>query len=144
LSTTELSARSTCAALVITCSDFRFKSAERAFLEASGLTDDFDLIARPGAARSLVAPRSAAAGETMEEEVRLLWSLHRFTRILLVNHLSCRAYDDIATSTNERDVHGDHLRGAARALEGRFAGVHVEAYLADVEGDGGFRVRPVT
>jgi hypothetical protein len=127
---------------VITCSDFRFKSAERAFLEASELADDYDLIARPGAARSLVAPRSAVVGHTMEEEVRLLWSLHRFTRILLLNHVSCRAYDDIATSENEREVHAGHLRRAASVLDGRFAGVRVEAYLADVD-DGGIAVRAV-
>jgi hypothetical protein len=142
LSTIDLTARSTCDALVITCSDFRFKSAERAFLEASDLTDDYDLIARPGAARSLVAPRSAEAGRTMEEELRLLWSLHRFTRILLVNHLSCRAYDDIATSANEREVHADHLRGAARALEGRFAGVRIETYLMGIK-DGRPVIRPL-
>ena len=76
--------RATCSALVITCSDFRFKSCERAFAEAAGLDDDYDLIARPGAIRSLVLPRNAAARESMEEEILLLWRLHRFTRVLMV------------------------------------------------------------
>ena len=68
--------RTTCSALVITCSDFRFKRVEGAFAELAGLTDDYDLIARPGAIRSLVAPWNAAAGESMEEEILLLWKLH--------------------------------------------------------------------
>ena len=91
--------RQTCSALVITCSDFRFKHAEHAFAEAAGLRDDYDLIARPGAIRSLVLPRSEAARTSMEEEIALLWRLHGFTRVLMVNHLSCRAYDDIASSS---------------------------------------------
>jgi hypothetical protein len=117
---------------LITCSDFRFKTAEREFAEASGLAGDYDLIARPGAIRSLVLPRSIAARETMEEEIRLLWSLHKFPRIVALNHLSCRAYDDIATTVNEREVHIDHLRRAKPALESRFPGVRAELYLADV------------
>ena len=59
--------RATCSALVITCSDFRIKSAEHALVDAAGLRDDYDLIARPGAIRSLVLPRNAAAGASMEE-----------------------------------------------------------------------------
>jgi hypothetical protein len=124
--------RTTCEALLITCSDFRFKMAERRFIDAAGLAGDYDLIARPGAIRSLVLPRNAAARETMEEEIRLLWSLHRFRRILALNHLSCRAYDDIATAVNERVTHIDHLRRAGPVLEGRFSGVRAELYLADI------------
>jgi len=124
--------RTACEALLITCSDFRFKAAERRFIDAAGLAGDYDLIARPGAVRSLVLPRSAAARDTMEEEIRLLWSLHKFRRILVLNHLSCRAYDDIATAVNERETHIDHLRRAGPVLEGCFSGVRAELYLADI------------
>ncbi len=124
-----LLARSTCSALVITCSDFRFKSVERSFLEAAGLADDYDLIARPGAARPLVAPRDAAARDSMLGEIDMLWQLHRFTRVLMLNHMSCRAYDDLATGGAQRPVHEAHLRAAAVEVERRFAGVAAEAYL---------------
>ena len=128
--------RSACTALVLTCSDFRFKSAERAFAEASGLTDDYDLIARPGAARLIVAPRSPAMRDTLLDEVRLLWSVHHFPRILLVNHVSCRAYDDIATSENELALHAEHLQRAASMLAEGYADVRVETYLVDRAADG--------
>jgi hypothetical protein len=137
-----LYARTTCSALVITCSDFRFKRVERAFAAGAGIGDDYDLIARPGAIRSLVAPRSAAARESMEEEIRLLWTLHRFARVLMVNHLSCRAYDDLATSANEREVHAAHLAAAGPAIEGRFQGVTAEAHLVALI-DGVLRVERV-
>jgi hypothetical protein len=135
--------RTTCEALVITCSDFRFKSAERAFLEASGLTDDYDLIARPGAARPLVAPRSPAAADTLRDEIALLWSVHHFPRILLVNHMSCRAYDDIASPENEREVHAGHLRRAVQVIADAYEGVSAEPYLV-VIGDSGLSVQPLS
>jgi hypothetical protein len=126
--------RATCSALVITCSDFRFKASERNFAEAAGLTDDYDLIARPGAVRSLVLPRNAAARDSMEEEIRLLWRLHRFTRVLMLNHLSCRAYDDIASTENERAVHAAHLAAAAPIIEHWLEGATAEAYLVELDG----------
>ena len=98
---------------MITCSDFRFKTAEREFARTIGLHDDYDLIARPGGIRSVVQPRNAAAQSTLDEEIRMLWSAHLFKRIIMLNHLSCRAYDDIATAANERALHIDHLRRAA-------------------------------
>ena len=104
-SESQLVARTTCSALVITCSDFRFKSAERRFLATAGLSDDYDLIAEPGSIRSLVLPRNASARDIMLEEIRLLWGVHKFGRVLAINHLSCRAYDDLATAeTNGRST----------------------------------------
>ena len=133
MSDQHLFGRSTCSALVITCSDFRFKSAEHALVDAAGLRDDYDLIARPGAIRSLVLPRNAAAGASMEEEIRLLWTLHKFARVLMVNHVSCRAYDDVTIEQNERDVHAGHLVAAGALIEQQLEGVMAEAYLIEPE-----------
>jgi hypothetical protein len=127
--------RTTCEALLITCSDFRFKSAERRFVESASLVDDYDLIARPGGIRSIVLPRDAAARDLMNDEIRLLWGLHKFSRIIALNHLSCRAYDDIATSQNERDIHVAHLRKAGELLSARFAGVRADLFLVDTAGN---------
>jgi hypothetical protein len=127
-----LFSRDRCTALVITCSDFRFKSAERAFAEQAGIVDDYDLIARPGAIRALVAPRSVAARDAMRDDIRLLWSLHHFSRVLMLNHVSCRAYDDLATPQNEVAVHTDHLLQAKPLIEAMFEGVRGEPYLVDL------------
>jgi hypothetical protein len=138
----QLLARTTCQALLITCSDFRFKAAERRFARTAGLGDDYDLIARPGAIRSLVLPRNIAARESMAEEIRLLWGLHKFRRIVALNHLSCRAYEDLATAENEREVHTDHLRRARPVIEQPFVDVRAELYLA-VPGAQGVEILPV-
>lgn len=124
--------RGTCAALVITCSDFRFKTAERALAEAAGLRDDYDLIARPGAIRALVAPRTAGARESMEEEITLLWRIHAFPRVLMLNHVSCRAYDDLTANADERALHRAHLFDAAPRIERLCESVTAEAYLVDL------------
>lgn len=125
----QLFTRGACSALVITCSDFRFKSVERTFLEAAGLADDYDLIARPGAARALVAPRDDASRDTMLDEIRMLWELHGFTRVLLLNHMSCRAYDDLATGDAQRPVHEAHLRAAVGELDRLHSGLSAAAYV---------------
>ena len=123
--------RDSCSALLITCSDFRFKSAERAFADGL-LPDDYDLIARPGAIRSLVAPRTPAARDTLDAEIALLWSVHAFARVLMVQHVSCRAYDDLATEQNEIVVHTAHLTKAKAIIESRFHGVRAEPYLVQM------------
>jgi hypothetical protein len=128
----DLHGRDTCAALVITCSDFRFKSVERAFAESAGLTDDYDLIARPGGIRSLVAPRDEAARESMQAEVALLWRLHAFTRVLMLNHMSCRAYDDLTSHGDERSLHASHLVTAAGAVRRLCPGVRPEGYVVEL------------
>jgi hypothetical protein len=132
----DLVARTRCGALVITCSDFRFKTLEREFELSLGLCDDHDLIARPGGIRSIVAPRSPAAAETIAEEIRLLYRVHAFTRIIAVNHMSCRAYDDLTTEGDEREVHTDHLRRAKEILDGYFPGTTAEIYLQEVTPSG--------
>jgi hypothetical protein len=128
LTDTQLIQRSRCTALVITCSDFRFKTAERAFA-AAALPDDYDLIARPGAIRAFVAPKTPAMRETLEAEIALLWAVHEFPRVLMVNHVSCRAYDDLVTPEDQINVHTTHLRAARREIEARFPAVTAEPYL---------------
>ncbi len=132
--------RGACSALVITCSDFRFKTVERILAESSKLRDDYDLIARPGGIRSLVAPRNEAARESMEEEILLLWNLHGFSRLLMVNHMSCRAYDDLTAREDERMLHRKHLLAAGSLIERRYKGVTPEAYLVGLV-DGALQVQ---
>ena len=131
-----------CKAIMITCSDFRFKTVERELPESLQLRDDYDLIARPGAARSLVAPRHAAAAETMIEEIGMLLTLHSFTRCILVNHMSCGAYQDLTRNEDERTLHRSHLLAAAANVERRWQGVTAECYLLDMDPATG-RIQPV-
>jgi hypothetical protein len=123
--------RSTCSALIITCSDFRFKTVEREIAVRAGVTDDYDLIARPGAIRSLVQPRSEAARTTLEDEMRLLWGVHAFTRVIMLHHVSCRAYDDLTAVDDEIAVHQRHLAAAIPIVEAMLPGVTAEPFVVE-------------
>lgn len=125
-----------CRALVISCSDFRFVSAQRQARIDLGLNNAYDLIARPGGVRQIVLPTSEAARVTMEEEISLLYELHHFRRILLMNHMNCGMYRDLATPRREEAIHREHLRIAQEQLSARFPGLEVETYLSLIVGDG--------
>jgi hypothetical protein len=128
--------RARCRALVISCSDFRFISAQRQARLDLGLENSYDLIARPGGVRQVVLPTSEAARQTMLEEIDLLRSLHHFPRILLMNHMGCGMYKDISTRTNEEAIHRSHLHQAHDILRERFPGLTVETYLSVIGPDG--------
>jgi len=123
-----------CRALVISCSDFRFISAQRQARLVLGLENAYDLVARPGGVRQVVLPTSEAARQTMEEEIALLHRLHGFERILLMNHMNCGMYQDLGAE-DERRVHAEHLAAARQILAERFPGLAVETYLSIVEDD---------
>ena len=124
-----------CLALVISCSDYRFVAAQREARVALGLNNAYDLVARPGGVRSLVQPISEAASVTMLEEIRLLYELHGFERILLMNHMNCGAYAGITTPENEEALHREHLAAAKRTLREAYPGLTVEPYLSVIVDD---------
>jgi hypothetical protein len=74
----------------------------------------------------------------MVEEIELLWRLHGFTRVLMVNHLSCRAYDDLTSGADGRAIHAAHLQAARPEVERLCAGAAAEAYLIEMV-DGALR-----
>ena len=128
--------RARCRALVISCSDFRFISAQRQARLDLGLEHGYDLIARPGGVRQLVLPTSDAAQQTMDEEIDLLRELHHFQRILLMNHMTCGLYQDITTKATEAAVHRDHLHQAHDILHSRYPELTVETYLSVIGANG--------
>ena len=125
-----------CQALVISCSDFRFVSAQRQARLDLGLENAYDLIARPGGVRQIVHPTSEAARQTMDEEIRLLHGLHGFGRVLLMNHMNCGGYQDLTTPDREEALHREHLAAARAILEVRFPELEIETYLSLIVDDG--------
>ena len=125
-----------CRALVISCSDFRFISAQRQARLDLGLENAYDLLARPGGVRQLVKPLSEAGRETIYEEIALLYRLHSFERILLMNHMTCGAYADVWESGREADVHKEHLLRAKEILADLYPSLSIEPYLSVIVDDG--------
>lgn len=128
-------ANAKCQALVISCSDFRFVSAQRQARLDLGLENAYDLLARPGGVRQLVQPLSEAGRETIYEEIALLHRLHGFERILLMNHMTCGAYADVWDTGKEDEVHKEHLLRAKVILQERYPGLSIEPYLSVIIDD---------
>ncbi len=128
-------ANAKCRALVISCSDFRFVSAQRQARLDLGLENAYDLLARPGGVRQIVKPLSPAGRETIYEEIDLLHRLHGFDRILLMNHMTCGAYADVWDTGREEDVHRDHLLRAKEILQERYPQMSIEPYLSVITDD---------
>ncbi len=124
-----------CRALVISCSDFRFISAQRQIRLDLGLDNAYDLLARPGGVFSLVRSTSTIARESMLEEIHLLRSLHHFQSILLMNHVTCGVYRDLARGNREIAMHRDDLLRATAMLQEHYLGMRVTAYLSTIVDD---------
>jgi carbonic anhydrase len=124
-----------CRALVISCSDFRFISAQRQIRLDLGLEHAYDLLARPGGVFSLVRPRSKTVRQSMLDEIEMLWSLHRFRQILLMNHVTCGAYRGLARGRAEVRLHREDLLSAKRMLQGRYPRLAISAYLSTIVDD---------
>ena len=124
-----------CRALVISCSDFRFVSAQRQTRLDLGLENAYDLLARPGGVFSLVRSTSKVARASMLEEIHLLRSLHHFQHILLMNHVTCGAYRDLARGNREIAMHREDLLRAKEILQKFYMGMRVSAYLSTIVDD---------
>lgn len=125
-----------CRALVISCSDFRFISAQRQIRLDLGLEHAYDLLARPGGVFSLVRPSTRTARRSMLDEIDMLRSLHRFREILLMNHVTCGAYRGLARGKAELRLHREDLLRAKAMLQSRYPRLGVTAYLSTIVDDG--------
>jgi carbonic anhydrase len=124
-----------CRALVISCSDFRFISAQRQIRLDLGLEHAYDLLARPGGVFSLVRSPARSVRRSMLDEIDMLRSLHRFREILLMNHVSCGAYRGLARGNAELRLHREDLLGAKAMLEERYPRLAISAYLSTIVED---------
>ena len=70
-----------------------------------------------------------------DEEIALLYDLHGFKRVLLMNHMTCGMYRDLASRRKEEEVHREHLAAAKAILQERFPELSVETYLSVIVGD---------
>ena len=128
-------------ALVVHCSDHRFRRAFDQFIDQTLAIAEYDRIAIPGGPQFLVAldylPKFSWVGNRW---TRFLLEAHGLKRVVLIAHEDCAWY---------RHVHGSHVELEARQradlhrareqLREILPGVAVETYLATLhEGKIGF------
>jgi hypothetical protein len=126
-------------AMAIYCSDGRWGEAFDEFCHNGLHMPRYDRFAVPGGPLwlvmrdvSLMIPHSAA-----RDQIQFLVKAHQLERIVLFGHYGCAYYTyllgpdlEICLAAQEED-----LRAAAKTLNGWFAGMQIEAYMAMRSGE---------
>lgn len=102
-------------ALIIRCIDYRFVTQSRKFKEDAGLKDKYDLLAFPGASKSI---------HQLFDAIEVSNRLHKPKKILIMNHEDCGAFGE----NNSRADHVKSLEKAEHLLNIQFPNIPIELY----------------
>ncbi|MBD2388388.1 carbonic anhydrase [Cylindrospermum sp. FACHB-282] len=123
-------------ALVLSCIDFRFMTAERRFLAKKHLGEEYDWTALAGASLALSGFPHPSDAEAFWDQLEISYKLHHINKVIILDHQDCGAYAmmiDANLSKNpqqELQVHSDYLNRAYRSIKQRYPNLEVELYLA--------------
>lgn len=108
-------------ALIIRCIDYRFVTQSRKFKDDQGLKDKYDLIAFPGASKSI---------HQLFDAIEVSNRLHKPKKIMVMDHEDCGAFGD----KNSLKDHTESLEKAEKLLNIQFPGIPVELYYIKFDG----------
>jgi carbonic anhydrase len=129
-------------AVVVHCSDYRFQTVIRDFLQQGLDIASYDLLALPGGphfastAMEIVVPKQQQVGK---DSLRFLIEQHDITRVILVDHSDCAFFRERLAfffsepSPSQKQL--AKLRTACDVLRDWFPKVTVEAYFAEARED---------
>lgn len=113
-----------CENLVLMCMDFRFHEKLAQVIAHSGYRQ-FDLVALPGGSKSVTDEISR---EAVLAAIRVGVSAHNVQRVIIVDHVDCRAYggsEAFAGPEEEELRHTDALLEASRIIREKFPELEV-------------------
>lgn len=123
-------------ALVLSCIDFRFLTAERYFLRNKNLTDEYDWTALAGASLAVTGFPHKSDAEAFWDQLDISYRLHHIHKVIVIDHQDCGAYammiDPNLSKDPERElqVHTDYLNQAYSSIRSRYPDLEVELYFA--------------
>jgi|GEM_PF-896033 len=127
-----------CDLAVLKCIDFRFREVDQLFItEQFGVTD-FDLVAWPGAAKSVVHD------EVMRKKVvttikNVCCELHGIKKLVILNHWDCGGYGGskaFVSTEAEVAAYCSDLTQAKQALEAHLSGVEIVTAYSQMSDSG--------
>ena len=136
--------------LVVHCSDHRFQSGLRDFLDNGlRLNGNYDLLALPGGPQCLTLveylPKLSWA---MGKWLRFLIDAHELKRIVLIAHQDCGWYKQLPFHifgvNDPRQHQEDDLRRVRQALAKDFPHLQVELYYAAFDASDRVTIEPVS
>lgn len=128
-------------ALVLSCIDFRFLTAEREFLQIQNLSDDYDFTALAGASLALSGFPHQADAQAFWDQLEISYNLHHVGKVVIIDHQDCGAYNLSVEpnlsqdSVRELQVHREYLTQAYRAIRERYPDLDVQLYFANLNGE---------
>jgi hypothetical protein len=85
----------TCKLLTLQCIDFRFRDSLPCVLSRMGYRDQHDDVILAGSSlgyNGLSGTTNAAWVTTIDEQIKIAYSLHQISEIFLIDHMGCGAY----------------------------------------------------
>jgi carbonic anhydrase len=123
-------------ALVLSCIDFRFLTAERYFLAERNLWGNYDWTALAGASLAVTGFPHPADAEAFWDQLDLSHRLHNIEKVIILDHQDCGAYAAMIDPNLSKDpqreleVHKNYLNQAYWSIRDRYPQLKVELYLA--------------
>ncbi|MBD2296192.1 carbonic anhydrase [Anabaena sphaerica FACHB-251] len=126
-------------ALVLSCIDFRFLTAERYFLNRKNLWGEYDWTALAGASLAITGFPHPSDAEAFWDQLDISYRLHHIHKVIVIDHQDCGAYAMMIDSNLSKDperelqVHTDYLSRAYWLIRNRYPDIEVELYLATLK-----------
>lgn len=123
-------------ALVLSCIDYRFVTAERKFLGNKNLREEYDWTALAGASLAVAGFPHPSDAEAFWDQLDLSYRLHHINKVIVLDHQDCGAYASLIGANlsknpeQELQVHTDYLSRAYWSIRDRYPNLEVELYFA--------------
>ena len=110
-----------CAAIIVTCIDFRFQEYINNWIAKSFQPKTFDRVAFAGGVKSL---------DIIMDQIETVYNLHHIKKVVLINHEDCGAYGEAGTP----EKHAEDLKNAASQIKQRYPDLVIETYFLRLDG----------
>ncbi|MEA5572320.1 carbonic anhydrase [Calothrix sp. UHCC 0171] len=123
-------------ALVLSCIDFRFLTAERFFLGKKNLGGEYDWTALAGASLAVTGFPHPSDAEAFWDQLDISSRLHQINKVIIIDHQDCGAYATMIDPNlsqdpkRELEMHTDYLNRAYKSIRDRYPHLEVELYFA--------------
>jgi carbonic anhydrase len=123
-------------ALILSCIDFRFMTAERYFLKHKNLSGEYDWTALAGASLAVTGFPHPYDAEAFWDQLDISYQLHHINKVIIIDHQDCGAYAMMIDANLSKDpkrelqVHTDYLSRAYDLIHHRYPNLEIELYFA--------------
>ena len=128
-----------CEVLLLSCMDFRLLHHVANQMVKLGHKEDYDHVILAGSSLGANNKVKPGWGQTFWDHVALAVGLHEVSKVVVIDHRSCGAYQKVfgrdAYAAKEKEHHTTQLQGLKKQIKRRHPTLNVELYLMDLSGN---------